>query len=189
MGRRQVTQHLGGPGSSGHPAVECCVQPGAARGQTRSLSACVAVLWAYSNSHKGARWATGSSEVLHVTGMMGINYKNLLYNGVYGRNAGKGNKPCLNRLFHTPTFRIKGWFQVRTVLKFILVSAATRAAQKGCPLANTVRHAPVCCLSWTWLYSCNTQVLSSTSGLPISSLKNNWLLFMCFYLFPIKHCV
>lgn len=78
----RVTQHPGGPGSSGHPAAECCVQPGAARGLTWSLSACVAVLWAYSNSHKRARWATGSSEVLHVTGMVGINYKNLLYNGV-----------------------------------------------------------------------------------------------------------
>lgn len=59
----------------------------------------------------------------------------------YGRNAGKENKPCLNRLFHTPTFRIKGWFQVRIVLKFILVSVATRAAQ-GCPLANMVSTHP-----------------------------------------------
>lgn len=77
----RVTQHPGGPGTSGHPAAECCVQPGAGRGLTRSLSACVAGLWAYSNSHKGARWATGSSEVLYVTGMVGMNYKNLLHNG------------------------------------------------------------------------------------------------------------
>lgn len=73
----------------------------------------------------GAGWASGSSDALHETGI-GRNQSQELagLKEFHCENAGKGNKPYLNCLLHTPVLHLS------TMLKSIpLKSGVTRAAQ------------------------------------------------------------
>lgn len=116
----------------------------------------------------------------------------------YGRNADKGNKPYLSHLFHT-NFSYKGLVSGEDCTEIYTHTGSDQGCSEGLSwevaqasvlLLTQCRHTACCPSELGRLYPCGIQVpFSSSNRIPVRSLKNHWLPFMCFYLFPIKHCV